>query len=172
MICSKGLSKPYHIISAYPDNYLHLMGLKTKTLTAEQFFYRCIDGKLLVTDFYIKDKGSVRRKIKYISDVGNIFAYGIKIQENFEKNKVKCSFATSDFKMTLGFIQNKNSVPMTLLKGNELKLGKPIYNLDMVFRKAKGETTYDEMVVGNNITLKYFKSSIKHLLGDIYTDIW
>ena len=61
---------------------------------------------------------------------------------------------------------------MTLLKGNELNLGKPIYNLDMVFRKAKGETTYDEMVVGNNITLKYFKSSIKHLLGDKYTDIW
>lgn len=71
LLCSEAFEQSaYYIVSAHEDNYLHLTGLHT-SLSAEDFFYKCLNGTLDETDFdFVKDgqnekevKGSVRRKI-------------------------------------------------------------------------------------------------------------
>lgn len=115
----------YYTVLAKEDNFLHLTGVITN-LSPQDFYNKCISGNLLESDFDIGNKqrkGSIRRKINVLNDAMNMFVAGKKIvmEEKFVKNKVVCSFATSDNTCTLGFILENNAKPKTLLKGNELK---------------------------------------------------
>ena len=64
-----------YIIAATKSNFLHLTGVNT-TLSATQFFDRALNQTLTVNDFdFCKKgqtekmvKGSVRRKVKFLSD--------------------------------------------------------------------------------------------------------
>lgn len=119
----------YYIIKAYKDNFLHLTGVGT-SLTANDFFDKCISGTLLVDDIDVGDKqqkGTIRRKLSVFSHGMNLFLSGeIQVEEKFVKNKVSCSFASADNHCTMGFASMKNSKPQTLLKGNQLKNGKTV----------------------------------------------
>ena len=75
LICSTAFKiKPYYIISATKDNYLHLTGVNTK-LKASEFFSKCITKTLTESDFdFIKKnqtekevKGYVRKKMHVLS---------------------------------------------------------------------------------------------------------
>ena len=115
----------YYTVLAKEDNFLHLTGVATN-LKPLDFYNKCISGNLLESDFDIGNKqrkGSNRRKINVLNDAMNMFVSGKKIvvEEKFVKNKVVCSFATSDNTCMLGFVLENNAKPKTLLKGNELK---------------------------------------------------
>lgn len=113
----------FYVIAAKKDNFLHLTGVTTN-LKANEFFNKCLDGTLSEHDFDIGDsrqKGSVRRKINALPHALNLFnGQRILIEERFIKNRISCSFASSDNKCTLGFTHTKKAKPQTLLKGNEL----------------------------------------------------
>ena len=119
--------KPYYIISAEKDNYLHLTGVHT-TLSASAFFDKCLNGLLDENDFEIASpeqnnksaKGSVRRKINVLPLIENLINADSEFEEDFQKNSIFCSLASSDGSCTLGFISVPLARPKTLLKGDEL----------------------------------------------------
>ena len=112
LICSAAFSKNlYYIISAHEDNFLHLTGIHTN-LDAATFFERCYKGTLQETDFdfYKKGqnerevKGSVRRKINSLSSIMNLFTITTSVEEDFNKNRIRCALAAGTTSATLGFV--------------------------------------------------------------------
>jgi len=173
LLCSKAFIKnDYYIVSAHEDNYLHLTGLHTN-LSAEDFFNKCLNGTLEESDFdFVKTgqnekevKGSVRRKINSLSGMMNMFGGSTMIEEDFVKNRIRCSFATAVSDVTLGFFVSGKAKPMTLLKGNELDSSKA-KRLDLVLSRRKGEDKFSEMIVGTETILNEYREVLGDLLPD------
>lgn len=172
LVCSKAYSNDYHIIKADKSNYLHLIGIHTN-LTAEQFFEKCIttgEDQLKETDFDFNKpgknekavKGSVRKKINVLPNMEKFFHQTLLTEEGFKKNNVDCAFATSDNRLTLGFV--KEGRPKTLLKNNELDTSKQ-KEVDIIFRRLRGsDAPYTEVVYGDMNKLEIYKESVKGLV--------
>ena len=173
LICSAAFSKNlYYIISAHEDNFLHLTGIHTN-LDAATFFERCYKGTLQETDFdfYKKGqnerevKGSVRRKINSLSSIMNLFTITTSVEEDFNKNRIRCALAAGTTSATLGFVVAGKAKPMTLLKGNELDIekAKPI---ELVLMRKTGEDKFTDIISGGVEKVKEYKESLKDLLSE------
>lgn len=68
------------------------------------------------------------------------------VEEGFRKNRIACSLATADGNCTLGFSESNKARPKSLIKGNELKNPETV---DLILRKAVGNSFFDEIVVGD-----------------------
>lgn len=172
LLCSKAfIRNKYYIVSAHEDNYLHLTGLHT-SLSADDFFEKCYKGTLEESDFdFVKAgqdekevKGSVRRKINSLSGMMNMFGGSTMVEEDFVKNRIRCSFATTSSNVTLGFIVAGKAKPMTLLKGDELDSTKA-KRLELVLRRRKGEMKFSEILVGTKDTLNEYRESLGDLVS-------
>lgn len=73
---------------------------------------------------------------------------GTSVEEDFEKNRIRCAMAASNSSATLGFVVAGKAKPMTLLKGNELNMVKA-KKLDLVLRRKVGETKFSEVLLGD-----------------------
>lgn len=173
LLCSKAFKKNgYYIVSAYEDNYLHLTGLHTN-LDAASFFEKCYRGTLEETDFdFCKNgqnksevKGSVRRKMNVLPTIMNIFSVGTSVEEDFEKNKIRCTLAAGNSSVTVGFFVAGKARPMTLLKGNELDMTKA-KKLDLVLRRRKGEAKFSELLSGDKKQVLGYKEVLEVLVSD------
>lgn len=148
----------FYLIDCKCENYMHLTGVRT-TLKPMDFFNKCIDESITTSDFICSVdkhiKGTVRRKLKVLDNMVNIFSgKELFFEENFEKNKVICSLATSDLKCTLGFIGKNKIRPMTLLSGNTLRTNNKI---EFILRKEKEKSIFDEVVYGSwELKEKYY----------------
>ncbi|MCM1263619.1 MAG: PBECR4 domain-containing protein [Butyrivibrio sp.] len=174
LLCSKAFVKnEYYIVAAYEDNYLHLTGLHT-SLDAATFFEKCYNGTLDETDFdFCKSgqsenevKGSVRRKINSLSAIMDIFNVDTYVEEDFEKNRIRCALAAGNISTTLGFVvlDKAKAKPMTLLKGNELNLAKA-EKLDLVLRRKSGEVKFSEIIIGTSERLLEHRKALSGLLS-------
>ncbi len=172
LICSEAfIKKDYYIISAHEDNYQHLTGVHS-LISPKNFFLKCLDGSLSVSDFdFIKKgqseksvKGSVREKMAVFDMMTSLFFCDeLYTEESFQKNKVCCSFATAVNSLTLGFSENEFSTPKTLLKNNHLKKS---YAVDLIIRKSKSEKCYDEIIFINSDKKEKYYNKIRDLLSD------
>lgn len=172
LICSKAFSlKPFYIINAHPDNFRHLLGVHS-LISAKEFFEKSYNGTLTTEDFdFVKPKqyakvvkGFVRRKIKILPTALNIFHNEVIIaEENFIKNRISCSFATSDNICTIGFENHNYSVPKTLLKSNELDSEKS-KSIDLIFRKKKSDRFFTEIILGNKEIVENYIDRIEGLI--------
>ena len=142
-------------------------------MDATTFFEKCYEGSLEECDFdFCKNgqnekevKGSVRRKINSLPSIMNMFASGTSVEEEFEKNRIRCSLAACNVSATLGFIVVGNAKPMTLLKGNELNSAKA-RKLELVLRRRAGETKFSEIISGLCEQLVEYKVALDGLLSD------
>ena len=163
---------PYYIVRAEKDNYLHLVGVSTK-LSATTFFDKCLNGTLDESDFEIaahgqdekQSKGSIRRKIKSLPLITGLFVDSSLVEENFKKNTVLCTFASSDGLCTLGFIATPSARPKTLLVGNELDHAKA-KNLKIVLSKTRNDDKFSTVIAGTYEDLASVYSSIKNLISE------
>lgn len=164
LICSDCfVNRDYYILSAKEDNYLHLIGVNTPVLSPLEFFNLCMSGELQATDFnFVKKgrsekeiKGSVRKKIKALPYYADMFNQPLLVQESFVKNSIICSFAATDSSMTIGYINNKKSVPKSLMLGNHVDqtVAAPA---ELILRRRTHEACFNEVLVGDDkILLKY-----------------
>lgn len=173
LLCSEAFVKnEYYVVSAYEDNYLHLTGLHT-SLSAAIFFEKCYNGDLQESDFdFYKSgqnesevKGSVRRKINSLPFIMDIFKVGTFVEEDFAKNRIRCSLAAGNSSVTLGFVVKGKAKPMTLLKGNELDTVKA-KKLDLVLRRKSGESCFTEIVSGDEKRLAEYKTVLSGLISE------
>ena len=173
LICSDGFEKnPYYIIGAHVSNYKHLIGVSSE-ISAEEFFNKSINCELKEEDFeFIKRgqsesavKGSVRRKINVLPNLFSLFENEAFVEEDFIKNKIKCTFAVGKNECTLGFTSSLPSKPQSLLKGNQLDLNKA-KKIELVLRRAHGEKCFDEIIYGDFDSLSKYISKIDHLLSE------
>ena len=173
LLCSVAFMKnEYYIVSAHEDNYLHLTGLHT-SLDATTFFEKCYKGTLEESDFdFYKNgqsesevKGSVRRKINSLPSIMDIFNVGTSVEEDFEKNRIRCALAAAKSSVTLGFVVAGRVKPMTLLKGNELNSTKA-KKLDLVLRRKTGENRFTEILIGDGERLAEHKDVLSDLLSE------
>lgn len=170
LICSAAFEKSdYYMIVAEADNYKHLTGINSK-MDAKIFFEKCYNELLKETDFdFIKVgqnekavKGTVRRKIKVLPNMMNIFKSDIQVEENFTKNRIMCSFATADGNCTIGFAEGKKARPKSLIKGNELKNPKAV---DLILRRVKENKKFDEIIVGDISILNQYKDKVGEIVS-------
>lgn len=173
LVCSESFKiKDFYIINAKEDNYQHLTGVHS-LVDAKTFFDKCYNGTLLLSDFdFVKRgqseksvKGSVRRKISILPHMLKLFESSLMAEEGFEKNNVRCTFATTDGQYTIGFIDADKARPKTLIKGNELKADKSqpvLFSL----RKKCSNALYDEIVYGEISSIKNYKLKLEHLVTD------
>lgn len=173
LLCSKAFVRNrYYIVSAYEDNYLHLTGLHTN-LSASLFFEKAYRGTLVEADFdFCKNgqsesevKGSVRRKINSLSGIMHMFTVGTLVEEDFEKNRIRCSLAAGNSVATLGFVVAGNARPMTLLKGNELNAAKA-KKLDIVLARKVGKKRFSELILGSKESFAMYKDCLQGLITE------
>ncbi|MCD8045994.1 MAG: PBECR4 domain-containing protein [Clostridiales bacterium] len=109
LLCSTAFTKkPYYIVSAHSDNFRHLTGVNS-SLSPTVFYEKALNGTLTEDDFdFVKRgqseaqvKGSVRRKINVLPEITSIFSASTKVEEDFVKNQVCCSFAAGKTTCTL-----------------------------------------------------------------------
>lgn len=157
----------YYILNIRDYNYLHLTGVKTN-LKASEFFHKSLDGTLSIEDFWIEDskhsKGTVRRKIRAMGKLTEQFDLTARFEEDFEKNQVRCSIASTDSKYTLGFDANEKfeCKAKTLLDGDKTKNAKPAL---LILRKARLQDKFDEILVGGKSEIMY-ANEIKGLIAE------
>lgn len=170
LICSVTFEKnDYYIIAAEEDNFQHLTGVQSK-IDAKTFFRKCYDGTLAEVDFDFAKagqneksvKGTIRRKIQVLPDMMTLMKSDVQVEEGFRKNRIACSLATADGNCTLGFSESKKARPKSLIKGNELKNPGTV---DLILRKAVGNSFFDEIVVGDIATLNQFKKKIEGIVS-------
>ena len=171
LVCSKAFKNQFHTIKADSSNYLHLTGIHTK-LKPSDFFDKCISNTLNESDFdFVKPgkneksvKGAVREKIKVLPEMVELFKNPLLAEENFKKNKVECSFATSDNKCTLGFAVSGR--PKSLLKGAKLNSSKAC-DVDLILKKPRNSNEgFNEIVFDKSNELEKYMPSISHLLSE------
>ena len=115
-------------------------------------------------------KGSVRRKINSLPNIMGMFSVGTFVEEDFEKNRIRCALAAGNISTTLGFVVTGKAKPMTLLKGNELNSGKA-KKLDIVLRRKSGEKKFSEMLIGSSEHLQEYKEALNGLLSKELQDL-
>lgn len=173
LVCSDGFSEQdYYIIAAHAENYRHLIGVNTN-ISAEEFFNKCLSKTLSEADFSFvrrghsesEIKGSVRRKILALPEFLSMFDKPLVAQEQFVKNRVCCSFATTDKSVTVGFQSSGKSRPKTLLRGNELDPGK-VSPVELILRKRSGNQFFDEIIYGDKGNIVKYYGKIESLLAE------
>jgi hypothetical protein len=87
-------------------------------------------------------------------------------EESFKKNKIICSFATTDGICTLGFSESEKARPKSLIMGNELKNPNPV---ELILKRKSGTEFFDEVVVGNHAALNKYKKKIEKI---VVTDLF
>jgi hypothetical protein len=154
LIFSEGFKfQPYYILSAYEDNFAHLTGVYSR-LSAVEFYRNCLNGTLKESDLNFNGKnakstkGTIRRKIKAFSHMKNLFCGKIVAEENFKKGGIQCQIATADGNITMGFVNVKNSRPMTLLKGNCIDKANAV-DVTLILRRNKGTEKFETITYGN-----------------------
>ncbi len=180
LICSEAFVKnKYYIIKGEKTNFKHLTGVLLVSDTAEKFYDKSLDGTLEETDFEIvKDvndkftKGTIRRKISVIEDATKIFEKTTFVEEDFEKNNIKCSIATEDSCSTIGFTSTGSVVrPKTLLKGNQLDKNKAKC-VELVLRRKRNENYFNEIVIGDKNSINKYKNILSGLVdGSLFDNI-
>lgn len=172
LLCSDAFVKhDYYIIAATKNNYRHLIGVNT-SISADEFFEKCINCELSESDFdFIKPgrsekeiKGSVRRKIKALPFFMKMIDSDLVAQEDYQKNGVVCSFATTDCNMTIGFIDSGKSRPKSLLWGDSLDWGCAGF-VELILRRKPCEQLFSEIVVGDDTALLKYKDKISDIIS-------
>jgi len=173
LICSEAFTaKEFYTIDAKEDNYQHLTGVNS-LIASKDFFNKSYDKTLQESDFDFNKrgqseksvKGSVRRKISVLPNIIHIFENGTLVEENLIKNQIKCSFATTDKKCTLGFIDLTKSRPMSLLKGDEIDNTKA-KNIDLLLRKHISKDKFNEIIIGDFVALQKYRENIEAFLDE------
>lgn len=173
LLCSEAFeNSKFYTVKTNGTQYRHLIGVGP-SMDAQTFYDKCKDGTLTEDDIsFVKHgqsetvvKGYVRRKIKCIPQLIGIFSNEAQVEEDFQKNTVRCSFATGTKSCTVGFTLSSPARPMTLLSGDLLasEKSKP---LALVLRKGADDEKYSEIYVGNVSQLKKYGSAFKELLSD------
>ena len=126
-------NKKGYLLRFYKNNFLHLTGVKTN-LSAKEFYFKCFNDTLKQNDLTNFSNNTYRRlfrgKLYALKQIDQYFYQTLDVQENFERNSVLCTIATSDGIKTIGFAKvNKINVPKTILNKNKLDLNKPIYSI-------------------------------------------
>lgn len=128
--CNDFVNQKRYILRFFKDGFLHLTGLETD-LSKNEFYEKCFSGTIATSDFYFgsrSDKKTVKRKLKSLKNIYDIFTKDIFVQESFIKNKIECKIATSDGRCTIGFVDARQYLrPKTILANNHLDINKPIY---------------------------------------------
>lgn len=169
LVCSEAFVKRnYYIINAEKDNFQHLTGVHSK-ISAQDFFDKCVASSLSEKDFdFIKKgqdeksvKGTVRRKIKALPEMMDLFREGLQAEEGFKKNKIVCSFAAADSNCTLGFTDSAKARPKSLIWGNELKNPRPV---ELILKRKSGAELFDEVVIGSLEALNKYREQIEGIV--------
>lgn len=171
LICSKAFSQSFYVLSAEASNYRHLIGVNT-AISANDFFAKCLSGQLTENDFdFCKKgqseksvKGSVREKITALPTFLSMLNKPMMAQETFVKNRVHCSFATTEKTVTVGFAAADKARPMTLLRGNKLDDNRSA-EVDLVLRRSRGDKYFDEIVCGDIAKIDEQGDQISSLLS-------
>lgn len=178
LLCSDAFqARDYYILSAQKDNYRHLIGVNT-SISANDFFERCMDGTLTEGDFDFKKpnrsereiKGSVRRKIKALPLFISMFGKPLVAQEKYTKSGIACAFATTDCNITLGVVEVGKSRPKSLLWGDLLDWNKADF-VDLILRRKSGEALFSEMVFGDDLAVKKYFEKIESLVSQEIIDL-
>lgn len=169
-IFSSGLSTKYVITKALDSNYLHLVGVNTN-LSADAFFKKCLNKTLTINDFdFLKRgvasgilKGAVRDKIRVLGKMVNLLnSSDLKIQENFNHNKIHCAFASASNDCTLGYATS--GYPKSLLRGNYLD--DTSLDIDLIVRRQSGSSDlFSEIVRGSIDNIESYSVVASNLIS-------
>ena len=170
LISDAFIKRPYYILEAEATNFLHLIGVSTN-LSASDFYNKCLAGSLTKSDFDIsfhgkdpkQSKGSIRQKILTLPELFNILSAESYVEEDFTKNVVRCSFASSNGKCTVGFVSTPLARPMTLLRGDELDYSKA-KPLKIVLSKERKEEKFSQILIGSKSDISKEIVQIKELI--------
>lgn len=168
LLCSEAFVKrDYYIIAATTSNYRHLIGVNT-SISAEDFFEKCINGTLTEHDFDFNKsgrtekeiKGSVRRKVRSLPIFMSMIGVDLVAQEDYTKNGVCCSLATTDCNMTVGFVNEGKARPKSLLWGDSLDWAKA-GSVDLILKRKTGDALFTEIAFGDPSMLLKYQDKIK-----------
>ena len=151
-------------------NYLHLTGVKT-SLSAQQFYSACLDGKLSARDICVDTKGRTQQKLAvlpYLSDllyhncmVGDFINSGIVISADYFVGDTKAV-------LSIGFRYGKTAdIPVTLYNESVKRLTNPTCKVLAIFAKQYQLKYYDECTyLSKGCEIRSFSEEITEQLDE------
>ena len=123
-------------------------------------------GNLLPDEQRLTHFGKFLRKtsIDELPEMFNIQQQESFVEEDFSKNVVRCSFASSNGICTVGFVSTPIARPMTLLRGDELDHSKAKH-LKLLLSKERDEERFSQILIGKKKDIKYLASEIEELIN-------
>ena len=134
------------------SNFLHMTGLKVdkSNLSALEFYHKCLDRRLKVSEFEFADDGTTPLKLRILPGLvrKNLSAKMIG-DYNMSKPKLYTDKIAGGIKACIGFVQHKGYgryIPNTVLEG-DIRL-KTIHadRIIVTYRKYRNEAKYTEIV--------------------------
>ena len=184
LIISDAFPKGYVLMNGDPQNFLHLVGVRTN-ISPLEFFNKCLNDSLTCNDFnlrkrtkeggYIDLTHKVNNKLQVLPYFCNMFSYdGLYVQQPFRKGSIEGYYATSNSdgsislerkvsdndKFTIVFVEEGK--PKSLLNGSYLNanISKPV---DCVLRREKGKhVPFSHVVFANLWSTAYTNSNIEY----------
>jgi hypothetical protein len=93
-------------------------------------------------------KGTIRKKIKALPKLQDLFKDTIFIQERFSSNNVYCDIVTGDGSYILGFIKGSKCIPKTLLYNKKLDNPQKVF---IVLSKDKKDDFFSNVIYGDEL---------------------
>lgn len=141
-------------VAFYPYNFLHLTGIKLKnTISAMDFYKRCLKHKLSPNDFEFSSDGTTYLKLEILPLLlsKNISAKMIG-DFNTTKPKLYTEKLVGNVKGCFGFIKTAKSeyIPNTVLNTDIRNISNYTAQVIATYRRSQSTPLYNELVYKNN----------------------
>jgi len=142
------------------SRFAHLTGVE-KTISAKRFYDNALKGTLRIEQFWCSPKHPhdlARRKLKVLSNLGEIFSHDGFVLEDIATGRVVYKFGFTDLALTLCFgedfdkqgnIKGPYFVIYSLRDGDTFSKTKQVHAIDYIFRKRNDEKLYSELLLNN-----------------------
>lgn len=128
-------------------NFLHMTGVRTK-LSAQQFYYACLESKLSEKDFDIDNKGKVQQKLTVLPYLAELLYHNCMIGDFINSGTfIRADYFVGNTKavLSVGFRVGKNvDFPVTLYREDVRKLSQPTNRVLAIFVKEYKEQRYNK----------------------------
>ena len=149
-VCGTAQNVDFFEVLCSSQNYKHLTGatILDKSITNQDFYDMCINGKLSIGDFELKKDGTTQLKLSVLHQVTNIHRTARMVGEyGSQRLMLNSEKLAGSVSACLGFVKPRNLkgfyVPNTVLSADIREVvQKPVKKVLAIFRKTRDARRY------------------------------
>ena len=149
-------------------HFMHLTGLRSRSLSAQGFYHSCLKKRLGANDIYCSGSGTTELKLHVLPHLLNMPLKSMMIGRSANDGfLLYTDTLVGTIRGSMGFIPDQSSfyVPNTTLKEDIRKLVKKPFQIKMACSKARKDTLYSTIFCRNNFALSILPEAIQKIIS-------